>query len=302
MRSNHDQNHVPGRRSPARARAFLNALALALLMVLLLHRPGVAQAEPAAPRDCAPLMGVETLLAPGKTVLVGEIHGTEQVPQWAGDLVCLALQKKLSVTVSLEMDSDETPRLVAYLRSPGKPADRARLLAGRFWNVPFQDGRSSRAVFALLERLRRFAAAGLPVRVLADDVPTGLPHNRDEYMAHVLHEERELHPSDLLLAVGGMNHMWTLSEFPHRGAGYHLESWGVPVTPLRVMASGGKHWQCGGGECIWDIEIRSESRGPRVFVEMYPERRQGFDGTLYVGNVTPSEPAADPPKQGWQKL
>jgi hypothetical protein len=300
MRSNHDQNHVPGRREPAPARAFVSALGIAVLLAL--SCPGPAQAEPAVLRDCAPLTGAETLLAPGKTVLVGEVHGTEQVPQWAGDLVCLALKKKLSVTVSLEMDSDETPRLAAYLRSPGTPADRARVLAGRFWSAPFQDGRSSRAVFALLERLRRFAAAGLPVRVLADDVPTGLPHNRDEYMAHVLHEERFLHPNDLILAVGGMNHMWTLAEPPHRGAGYHLESWGVPVTPLRVLASGGKHWQCGGGECIWDIEIPSEPRGPHAFVEMLPERRNGFDGVLYLGKVTPSEPAAEPPKGGWQRL
>lgn len=102
-------------------------------------------------------------------VLVGEIHGTDQAPAFVGQLACAASADGTAVTVALEISAQEQPRLDAYLASAGTPAARAAVLAGPFWTRSTQDGRSSTAMLALLERLRRLNADGRRVAVIAVD-------------------------------------------------------------------------------------------------------------------------------------
>ncbi|MGV6492816.1 hypothetical protein ACTUVK_003020 [Stenotrophomonas rhizophila] len=87
-------------------------------------------------------------------VLVGELHGTVETPALVGELACAAAADATPVTVALEMDPTEQARIDAYLASAGTAADRSALLAGRFWTRTMQDGRSSVAMAALIERLR----------------------------------------------------------------------------------------------------------------------------------------------------
>ena len=97
--------------------------------------------------------GVDRLIAPGAIVLFGEIHGTEESPAFFGDAACAALARGAAVTAALEIPREERARIDAFLASAGTPDDRRALLAGAFWRRGYQDGRSSRATAAFLDRL-----------------------------------------------------------------------------------------------------------------------------------------------------
>ena len=104
--------------------------------------------EPRAGLECPPVAGAELLLGAGRVVVVGEIHGTREVPEVAGDLVCHALRSKLKVVVGFELTDSFRTDLDAFLGSSGSDADRSALISGSVWQRSYQDGRTSRAVAA----------------------------------------------------------------------------------------------------------------------------------------------------------
>lgn len=100
---------------------------------------------------CPAIDGLDVLLQPGTTLVFGEIHGTQEIPRFVGDVACRAGPQAL-VTVGLEVRRDEQRRIDAFLASQGAPADTQGLLAGPFWRRTDQDGRSSQAMLELFER------------------------------------------------------------------------------------------------------------------------------------------------------
>ncbi|MBJ6762774.1 hypothetical protein JGU66_18575 [Myxococcaceae bacterium JPH2] len=89
--------------------------------------------------------GLEPLISPTLTLLIGEQLGSNEMPQSVGDILCQLAETGLPVVLGLSIPATEQARLDAYLASPGAPANQDSLLAGRFWQRPYQDGRSSRA-------------------------------------------------------------------------------------------------------------------------------------------------------------
>lgn len=175
-------------------------------------------------------------------VLVGEIHGTDQAPAFVGQLACAASADGTAVTVALEISAQEQPRLDAYLASAGTPAARAAVLAGPFWTRSTQDGRSSTAMLALLERLRRLNADGRRVAVIAvDEERIGA---RDVGMAEQI--TRAVQPGRRVIALLGNVHASQRLGRPnlpdYAPAGYLLRA----LAPLgvRVGAHGGEAWVC----------------------------------------------------------
>jgi len=68
----------------------------------------------------------------GKRLLLGEIHGTAEVPAFLGDLACRAAGSRMPLVVLLEVPSQEEPTFAHYLASDGNcegsgdaPCDRA---------------------------------------------------------------------------------------------------------------------------------------------------------------------------------
>jgi hypothetical protein len=123
------------------------------------HQAGQASA-PVAP-DCGPPdKGATELLKPGALVLLGEIHGTAEVPLFVGRLACQATAKGLRVRVGLEIPQEEQARIDAFLSATDADAAKQSLLQGPFWTRDMQDGRSSEAMLALLTRLRDPPAVG----------------------------------------------------------------------------------------------------------------------------------------------
>ncbi len=76
--------------------------------------------------------GLAPLLKPGHVVLLGEMHGTNESPQFLSDALCVALQNGHSVTVGLELPFSETERADVFLESSGDAEAEQRLLKGNF--------------------------------------------------------------------------------------------------------------------------------------------------------------------------
>ncbi|HTQ81108.1 MAG TPA: hypothetical protein VMM92_14000, partial [Thermoanaerobaculia bacterium] len=133
----------------------MRTAALAALLAALAPLFSLLALPPPPPPQCPAIAGLAPLLAPGHGLLLGEVHGTVESPAFLANAVCLALQAGRSVTVALEIPLQEEARFEAYLGSAGSAADRTALLAGAFWQDPYQDGRRSQAMLALLESLRR---------------------------------------------------------------------------------------------------------------------------------------------------
>lgn len=274
---------------------------------LLLLTAGHAAAEPSTqpkPPDCLAVGGLEPLLVPGNVLLLGEMHGTEQSPPFTAAVACHGLRKGLPVTVGLEIPRGQEPAAVAYLASEGTAKDREALLATDHWTRSYQDGRSSRAMLALIEELRRFSRAGLPVRIRWFDIDAPDPE-RDRRMAERLAEAVAERPGDLFVVLTGNYHNRQV-----KGAPWNKEftPMGVHLTTLAPKAraisldsayTDGETWAClsteaaPGGECkIWPMKGQGKSEGPFPRVVMGSGLdEKGYHGVYEIGPLSASIPA-----------
>ena len=135
-----------------------------------------------------PLLDVASGLDAARVLLVGEIHGTVECPAVFGDLV-FAAARRGPVSAGVDLPSSEQAELDHFLADPDDAARRARWLARPPFTAHRQDGRTSRAMIGLLDRLARYRAQGLPIDVFAFGASTnddcgGPP--RDERIARTI--------------------------------------------------------------------------------------------------------------------
>jgi hypothetical protein len=254
------------------------------------------------------VQGAKALARPGTALLVGEQLGTREAPAAVGNLACQLARAGQPLLLSLSIPRDEQGVLDAYLESAGTRADQDALLAGAFWRLVPRDGRSSRALVVLLERVRRWKAEGLPLHVLAHDARDLKGDEREEAVANLLRERLKARPEAMLLAVSGNYHMslrdgapWS-SKFQPTGS--RLAKKGVEVKSLDLAFTRGTRWGCAnntvrGLDCrIYAASPSDASYSPPgtpLSVELFPERSaQGFDGRLHVGRVSTALPALAP--------
>ncbi len=309
----------PSRSSSTPVSGRLPLLALAALMLGAAPPP----ADPSLPaftdaltkppaqqvkRCGAPVLGMEEVLTPGGMLVLGELHGTREVPAFVGTLACHLASAGVAVRVGVEAPFEEQPALRRYLEGDGSPQARAALVEGAFWHRPYPDGRSSEALVALMETLRGLRAQGLRVAVFAYDAP-GQGNARAFAMSRRVLAAHEEAPTDTFVLLGGnvnastaRGTAWDETFTP---MGWHLVRAKLPVRALDLRYSQGHAWTCKLGEsqspvCGISAAIPPASRsgdkalfrGPRPFFQLIPEYKlEGFDGIFYVGPLTASPPA-----------
>jgi len=277
-----------------------------LLVAVLGLSPAEASPLPAVPAkpDCAAVEGLPPLLAPGKVLLFGEMHGTAESPAFVADVVCLALAAGRTVTVGLEVPIEEEGRVAAYLASEGAEKDRAALLAGPFWNDVYQDGRRSRAMAALLADLRRLRRHGT-LRVALLDSAAPMPgQERDRAMAGRLAAAIQANPRDVVVTLTGNLHNLVARGFPwderYEPMGFLLAQLrpGLAITSLDVAHAGGSAWICTSAEptscALRPLGPHKSDGGARRVVLQEGVTKDGYNGFYNVGALTASPPAAKP--------
>jgi hypothetical protein len=279
-----------------------SVLEAALLSVAIAGCASVQQAtQSRAPvdqsRSCSLISGAKTAMTPGVLLLLGELHGTAEIPGFVGNLVCEASLSGSEVQVGLEIPTEEQLRIDSFLASTGSPQDRQALLEGDFWRRSLQDGRSSRAMIDLLDSIRRLRASGARINVFSFDVATRVP-DRDGEMAKKIMTVHAQAPSSLFILLTGNLHAMkqkaTIGSTELVPMGFHLFEAGAQVRSLNSAYPPGTAWACmGTGTNACGLhDIRGKDRGKAPFIELGGHDERGYDGIFYVPSLTASPPAA----------
>lgn len=247
---------------------------------------------------CRPIAGLDEVLKPGKILLLGEMHGTAESPGFVADLACHAARTQRPVTVALEINRSESPRVETYLASKGLPEDRAALVQGGFWNNQPRDGRNSEAMAGLLDSLRKLRQQGASVKVeLIDPGPGNFKDgpDRDRQMAANFAAAVERSPEDLFVSLTGNLHNrivrgWS-NKPDYEWMGYVLrQKYADRLVSLNASSTGGTAWVCFGEDCgPQPMKGREEAGDLRI--TLHPRDDSGYDGTYFIGAMTASPPA-----------
>lgn len=256
---------------------------------------------------CPAVPGIEAALSSARVLLVGELHGTEQSPDFVAAVVCQALVGGRSVTVGLEWAESEVERVEAFLESGGDPEALAALLSGDIWQArgQAQYGATSEAMLALLEVLRELRAGGADVEVVLFNRLAQPPQTRDERMAAALADRITASPDDFFVILTGNIHSrlapgtpWN-PDFLPMGLALQRRLPDLPIRSIDVAHAGGTAWLCISGKPCGEVRQRARSIGARSrwTVSLGDEiDESGHHGVYYVGEITASPPAvADRP-------
>lgn len=283
-----------------------------LIIVLVSAAPAVvtgSQSKPAALLQCQTVPGLADLaLTPGTVLLVGEIHGTQEVPAAVLDAACELSRAGKPLTIGLEVPHQEAARVSAYLGSDGSDEARRLLLSGPFWRRRMQDGRSSQAMMDLIEGLRRLAAEERSITVtLFDEQELPQETSRDRAMAERLAAAVASRTDTVVLVLTGNLHASTAPgtrwDADFQPMGYYLVQLlpGHRILSLDLSSTGGSVWICTSARASDCGEQKLAGHGEgserRIVIAAEP-RTDGFHGILHVGAVTASPPAAVEPIPG----
>jgi hypothetical protein len=264
--------------------------------MMLLLSLFLAAAVPEKPL-CASISGWDQVLSKkgARYLVLGEMHGTNEMPQVFADAVCLTSQER-AVVVALELPQTDQPQIDAWLESDGGEDAKRALLTGPFWNGDFKDGRSSGAMFALLDQLRLFYSAGA-IRGVVAFQPTNIPNpwSEEAYekaMARLISDNTPKGATALVL-VGNIHAMRTPLE--RQTVSYLPMAGHLPVRKtlsLNVENDGGFAWACTGpkpancGPLAIGKEMGLHKRG----VTLSGKAGDTYDGTLYLGKSATASP------------
>ena len=259
-----------------------------LLLSLLFTTPAMAD-------SCPAIAGIERLQG-AQTILIGEMHGTVEMPAFVEQLACHFLAQKKAVTVAVE--------LPASWQAAMQQRDGVRLaLQQAGWNDYWQDGRTSAAMLQLIERIADKRNAGADVALLPFDVePQAMIGNRDQAMAVQLHRAVSQQPDRVYLILTGNLHA-RKARNSHPFAKEPMAILLAEALPARQQLSllghynSGTAWSClsdgGCGPQPLAAKTPSDRRGIAGFgdVEL---TAIGYDGAFYLGTISASAPARLP--------
>jgi hypothetical protein len=274
------------------------SLPLVGLFLLSCSAPPRAPSPPPSPVRDALLLPRE-LGAPGATILLGELHGTRELPSFVARLVT-QLAAARPVVLGLEIHPDQLPSLATYLASDGGKPARDAALRDPWWHSTFQDGRRSVAMFELIETARALRAGGARVDVTCFDRGAregGTADDREESMARDLLAVRRARPEATLVVFAGNLHTRRAlrpGRSSHDWMAMRLATAGVAFVTLDARYADGSAWNCMGsqpGDCG---PHSAGGRGDERGIHLERSEDGGHDGWYGVGPITASPPAALP--------
>jgi erythromycin esterase-like protein len=223
------------------------ALAGAALLCLWVATGASAQKHPLENA----VAGIREAAGGHRLILLGEKHGTREIPQLVGRLVH-DYANEGPVLLGLEIPASEQAPLRRYLESDGSAAARAAMLSSPFWTIQGDqhDGRRSHDMADLVEQVRRLKSQGRDVGLLAYDVERGAArgaNGRDQGMATRVRAAFAALPRGRLLVLGGNVHAmlakpdYAPAEMPIP-MGYWLRDLGP--WSVDIVANSGAFWGC----------------------------------------------------------
>lgn len=237
-------------------------------------------------------------------LLVGEIHGTNEIPKFVGNVICNVQKSGKFVWLGLEIPITEQASIDTYLDSKGTLDDKKQLTSGVFWS--FKDGRSSQAVWNLIEQVRIFKKKGIPINIFAfDQMADGedsFSNRRERGMAEVLTKIQQLNQQALGIVLIGNYHARKNIDIDAAQPLYSLGARLQKIGALSIQAyyDVGQAWTM--RQEISGI-TQKNSNLPENFIRpklsqgillepiLSKEKMMAFDGYYYLGKISASPPA-----------
>lgn len=266
-----------------------SVLALSFAVVLLLCSAPVRAGNRAL--RCDAPSGIPS----AQILLFGEMHGSVESPALVGEVVC-ALAQHGPVALGLELPSTEQTPIDRFLASRGDAAARDALRSGQFWRG--LDGRSSVAMFNLIDTARRQTQAGLPVSVFTLDPDLAGAVDDNKTLADTLRAYHQRHPVSKIAALMGNLHagqaVVTIFPKPITPAGYYLRD--LHPVSVYVTYHGGTIWACMEGACgVHKVSSRWAPDAGSGFTSDAP--MEGYSVSYMLPSLTASPPAGGDAKK-----
>ncbi|GGC64349.1 hypothetical protein [Undibacterium terreum] len=217
-----------------------------------------AQVASAKDLPCTPQNQIALADITSRIIVVGELHGTNEIPAFFSGLACSLLREGKPLIVGLEVSTSLQENLNAYMDSDGGEAARKRLAESRFGKL--EDSKGSLAMLKVLESLRNLRQAGATVAV------TGFGLSYEAMLAPLSKEERmwpgefelgsarnietraRVYKKHTLLILTGLLHAGRIKGLPwdpeHEPMGYILQQ-RLPFYSIAfAFPPGGSFWGC----------------------------------------------------------
>tara|TARA_R110002111_G_C5995463_1_gene372466 strand:- start:2553 stop:3452 length:900 start_codon:yes stop_codon:yes gene_type:complete len=289
--------------SPLNRRSFLLLLSAVVVAILIVgYRRTVSLERQPIDRPIQflkddAIKGSDAMLENGATLLIGEIHGTWEIPIAVASLVRQALATGNEVILCVEIPTTEQESIDRFLNSDGEDRAVDDLLDTPFWVG--QDGRASVGMFAMLELVRRLRSSGHEVHVHAIDLDwTRQPaeasaYYRDQAMAENLLQVRKDSPAAILITLAGNVHTRTAKGAPwddqYTPMGWFVSQSLPDLVSFNIQIAGGDAWvmtEQGEGERA----LSGKNQGDDPFLLIDDTREIGYDGVFYIGRISAAKP------------
>ena len=245
--------------------------------------------------------GMADFLKMKKIILVGEMHGTRSIPELFGNIVASVTDQKMKTLVLLEITQSSQQAIDTFLKT-GRDAVLKR---EPFFNREYQDGRSSKAMVALLRKLSM-----LPnTTVLCMDPMEGFSsisgQERDSGMASFINSKRA--GFDHTLVLSGNIHSSTTKgthcDKDYRPMGYELKTMAQDLKEddlLNVLVRYEKvdAWNCLGNK-ISDCGIHNGKNLATDYSVAVPDESylvwenqtlDGHNASIFIRSIKASRP------------
>lgn len=231
---------------------------------------------------CTPTKKIDITTIKPRILIVDEVHGTNEIPAFIGELACSFIKSGKKLILGLEVPSDIQEAINTYMSSQGTPIDKKKLIDSDFGAG--KDGRRSQAMLALVENMRKIRVAGgqvavmgfdmsmvnhLPPKLYVDEEPDYAlwKTERDKTMARIIESRSRIYPEHIILALTGAVHAYKKKGAPwdanYEAMAYVLSKQ-VPTYIIGVSASGGNAWFCPTLDANGNTQCGSNPTGKRL--------------------------------------
>jgi hypothetical protein len=295
------------------------------LIAILLLLIAAQSNTPEAPQNerCSEPKGWEQINARDpRFVVFGELHGTQQSPDFIANLACGLSSQGQKILVAVELSAAEDSKLQEAWKLPADRFDDALLESG--WRGR-TDGVASAAMFSMIVRLHNLKEQGSPISIVAfngtkdrkksvrfSDLPGQGPHEAEQ--AANIAEAANTSEYDRVLVLVGNFHARTgsvaLPGVQFDPMAKRLAQYGSTVS-LNMRYAEGTSWNCvlkapkeqndkpvtaDSLDCGIHHTRGSKDIGSEPFIELTPspgtEQNADYDGYFWVGPISGSPPVA----------
>lgn len=257
---------------------------------------GLQGAEAATPNEpCEWTMHLPERLVEPEVVVFGEMHGTKEAPYVFLSAVCAALaaSPEGEVVAALEYPIVEAENLQTYLDSDGSDVAQRQLMASGFWQRETQDGRTSLAMFRLIDALRQLRAADDRITVVPF-VPQAGSGEHEQRMAEILERSiRERESAQHFVLVGNLHARKTIGRSSDPEFRSMVRRMAKEPMSVVIAAARGDYWACTmkgcGRKSRGDKDQGQFGSLPMLQPVLRPHRH--YDWTIIMDRYTASPPA-----------